>query len=419
MGELTKDDIIYILSNTKRIIEDLNQTLQTNFDSKIKSKLTKYLNKINYTYLYKVKMAVSNTVLKFSTILSENSFKILESKMFFHYDKLEKYVYNFSNYLNNTNYDLINSIKQSSNFLQNIIDFTYDKILIIHNMFIKIIENKYTSITSEEFNNFQSYKNTSFSKNKEINADYNIKEKFEEIFMNIKEDNKKLINKIIDIGDKIKEDILEELINNFIKLDDKQNEINNNNKSFLNYNAEVSLIFKDFIFENFETPSIKEICQKNFKREYPLDISLGFFPELQFRIIPLIDIKSCSLKGLEFESGKKENETNIIEDSSLSVTTNVKLEIGFYFPVVPSDIELSFAIGINGTLGSGKIGIRDTIVLSNKNKNNKIGYYEYREIQMNFYLKFIKFSFEFYILNKKLDFACKKCEGIDELLKLK
>ena len=172
------------------------------------------------------------------------------------------------------------------------------------------------------------------------------------------------------------------------------------------------MIFKDFKFENVELAPIKEICKKNFKWEYPLDISFGFFPELQFRIIPLIDIKSCSSKGLE-------SEINIIEDSSISVITNVKLEIGFYFPVVPSDFEISFAIGINGTLGSGKIGIRDTIFLLNKNKNNKIGYYEYREIQMNLYLKFIKISFEFYILNKKLDFACKKCEGIDELLKLK
>ena len=150
MGSLSKDDVIYTLRDTKNTISQLNLTLQINFDSKLKLKIQKYLNKINGTYLIKLKRTVSISALKFSTFLTKENYEKLESQLFKHYYTIENYIYNLSNYLVNNTYELIETIKKSSDYLQNVNDYSYDKILGIHDLFIKLIENKYTYISSDE-----------------------------------------------------------------------------------------------------------------------------------------------------------------------------------------------------------------------------------------------------------------------------
>ena len=422
MGALTKDDIIYVLINTKKIIEQLNLTFQTNFDSKIKLKLAKYLSKINGTYLFKLKKSISNAALKFSTYLSKDSFKILESKMFYHYDKLEKYVHNFSNYLNKSNFDLIDTIKNSSNYLQNIIDFTYDKILIIHDTFIKIIENRYSSITFDEYNNYKKYANKRFFRNIEMEFDLYIMERFEETFSNIKEQYENLINIILDIGVEKKMNIFNEITIKFDTSDDNGYDIDYNEDEDFDFGIEASLVLKNFEFESFGIEAKIEKCKDIFKWEYPINISI-LIPELQFRIIPVIELGACCSIGLEFEVNKDEIETNIVEDFSLSALAAVKLEIGLYFPAESSGFQMSFAIGIKGILGSGKVGLKASISLLNQNESKIVLYYEYQAIQMYFYilfkieieLEFFQFTFEFYILDMKILSACKKCEGEGEI----
>ena len=157
MGSLSKDDVIYTLRDTKNTISQLNITLQINFDSKLKSKIQKYLNKINGTYLIKLKRIISISALKFSTFLTKENYEKLESQLFKHYYTIENYIYNISNYLVNNTYELIETIKKSSDYLQNINDYSYDKILGIYDLFIKLIENKYTYISSEEQKNDNNY----------------------------------------------------------------------------------------------------------------------------------------------------------------------------------------------------------------------------------------------------------------------
>ena len=155
MGALSKDDVIYILIETKNIISQLNSSLQINFDPKIKSKLQNYLAKINGTRLIKLKKSISMTALKFSTFLTKNSYKVLEENMFKKYYILENFVFNFSSNLQKETYELITNIKKSSKYLLNINNYIYDKILGFYDLFIKLIDNKYSSISSEEYRNYQ------------------------------------------------------------------------------------------------------------------------------------------------------------------------------------------------------------------------------------------------------------------------
>ena len=116
MGGLSKDDVIYILKEIKNTINQLNSTLKINFDTKIKSKLQKYLIKINGTYLFKLKRTVSMAALKFSSFLTKENYLFLESQMLVAYYELENYIFNFSLYLINNTYDLIETIKESSDY---------------------------------------------------------------------------------------------------------------------------------------------------------------------------------------------------------------------------------------------------------------------------------------------------------------
>ena len=84
--------------------------------------------------------------------------------MFKSYYILENFVYNYSNNLKNDTYDLINTIKKSSNYLLNINNYIYDKIIAFYDVFLKLIENKYSSISNEEY---QKYKKRRLENNNE------------------------------------------------------------------------------------------------------------------------------------------------------------------------------------------------------------------------------------------------------------
>ena len=224
MGALSKDDIIYGLIETKNAINQIDRTLQTNFDTKIKSKLEKYLNKVNGTYLFKLKKTISMSALKFSNFLTRDTCKILESQMFKHYYILENYIFNFSNYLKNNTYDLITSIKSSSDYLQDMNAFIYDKILGIHDMLFNLIENKYSRISAEETENYNKYKQESALKKKNNITDFDntLRDDFIDLFEEMKEENYKISKNIFGVSLQVKVKIFGEVKYNFIKAGEKK-----------------------------------------------------------------------------------------------------------------------------------------------------------------------------------------------------
>ena len=219
MDSLSKDDIIYFLKDTKNIIEQLNKTFQINFDSKIKTKLQKYLTKTNITNLIKLKKTVSMAALKFSKFLSKESYNILEAQMLKQYYTLENYIFNYSNNLNDNIYDLIEKIKKSSSFFQNINCYIYDKILTLNDILTKIIENKYTKISPEERESYLGYlrkKHLSRKNNKDekddddeddYDKDFDISEEykdFKELFLQLQKDHKTITSDFIDVAYQVK-----------------------------------------------------------------------------------------------------------------------------------------------------------------------------------------------------------------------
>ena len=65
--------------------------------------------------------------LKLSSFLTKSTCSKVESDMLKHYYKIENYVNNITKYLVNDTYLLLNTIKNSSDYFQEINDYTYDK----------------------------------------------------------------------------------------------------------------------------------------------------------------------------------------------------------------------------------------------------------------------------------------------------
>ena len=421
MGALSKDDIIYVLIETKNAINQINRTLQTNFDTKIKSKLEKYLIKMNGTYLTKLKKTVSMSALKFSKFLTKDTYKILESKMLNHYYILENYIFNFSNYLMNYTYDLIESIKSSSDYLQDINDFTYDKILGMHDLFINLIENKYSRISYEELESYNKYiqKRRLKKKNNITDFDYTLRDDFIDLFKEMKEENYKIVGDIFGVSFQVKLKIFDKVKYNFIKAGKEKIDGDDEDEEEYDLNLGITLTLKNFKFKEFGIGLNIEKCYTILELKIPITIYLISFPYLQFRIVPSIDINACVQIGLEANIEKNDYEMNLILDCYLNAIASVSLEIGLYYPPFSTGFEMSFSIGIKGILGSGKVGVKDFSNLFNPNKSKTIEYYEYQAIQVYFYIlfkidinyKFFQFSFQFYLLKENIYSSCTKCAG--------
>ena len=414
MGGLSKDDVIYILKEIKNTINQLNSTLQINFDTKIKSKLQKYLIKINGTYLFKLKRTVSMAALKFSSFLTKENYLFLESQMLVAYYELENYIFNFSLYLINNTYDLIETIKESSDYWRDVNNYIYDKTLGIYEMLVTIIQNKYTRITNEEKKNYYN----------DINIRYlEGKVKKHKMFDKIRVENNQITKKVFKVITAKKSEIIGGLIYNCIKrIVSKDQKLIT--KDDIDLHAGISLTIHDFDFSKPEGIIGSEVCIYLFKLEFPIKIILPSFPYLQFRIIPYLNIDICSAIGVEFQVEKHRNETtcDLIIDISLGAIAAINLEIGLYFPPEPTGIELSFAIGIKGILGAGRIGLKLSFDLLNKGNFTAITYYKYEALQFYFYIlfkleikmKIFKFSFEFYLCNERILSGCKNCSRYKE-----
>ena len=246
---------------------------------------------------------------------------------------------------------------------------------------------------------------------KEISDDFKTK------FELIKNENNQLSRDVFSIMYEEKMKINEELFKNRNK-DNNNNYDDDNEETSLDVDIELTL--KDFKFNKFGISLNTKKCDIIYNFQYPIIAVFPYFPFLQFRILPLIDIENCFEKGFEFEQEKGEKEEiSLIEDKYLKAEVSISTEVGLYIPETDSGgFQISFRIGLKGILGSGKIGMKLSINLKN-NYSEQVKYYEYQVIQLYAYILFefkldlgiYSFSFKFYLYKENIYSACKKCKG--------
>ena len=153
-------------------------------------------------------------------------------------------------------------------------------------------------------------------------------------------------------------------------------------------------------------------CLKLFNLKIkPLAFPVPLFPylELAVSIIPSIKAEICVGIGSSFDLNGSYNSSFDV-DVSGGASVGVTLDLGVFFPSYNSPITLSFNIGMNGIMGSAKVGVK--LSLFSNNIFSIDLYAEFKAFEFSFYVMFrltfkftlgpfmFNFSFSFYIYNK-------------------
>ena len=350
MGALSEDDILYYLLQLQDTLLKFNNTyLGTEFNN-INKTVSKFLTKINITYLEKLKRSFSMKLVKFSTILTDKSLKNLDNILCKQYYQIEAYIHQSSDLIKNQINNYIISVNNTSLFIELISNIIYNKVMGYYEILYNTIQSKFELVDQKKLRGLYTYDSHYFET---IHG---------KTVLFIMKSHKLLEGKINDIGNNKNSSVLMSLIS---WLGENLGEV---------YNAAKKI---------FEHPII------NYNE--PLGI-LDFppFPYLQLRLIPNIFL------GTKLDLDFQFKDTHIGLDLYAKAEVSLSFEAGIYIPPYGNSVlEMSISTGLRGILGSGKAGIK----LYFRFRTRKFVldlYYELDVLTLSFYVKYrISISLKF------------------------
>ena len=415
MGSLSKEEIIPYLNEIKNTIYELNETYMQYFNKNAKTKTNYYINKINVTYLIKLERTISIAISKFSPILTKESIEKLLNSIFNQFYKLENYIHNITNYLQDDINELIIKLKNTSNYIDLIYKLSFDQIIGYHAILNELIESK---IEMNVNNNKKMSRNLNKKKDEDDDdlpdgpneVDKETMNQFKDQFNDAKNNGRNIFFEFI----KKKDDKFFQFNGILVKIWNKLIKDENINKDDIyeeiDLNVELTLVLEDFkkismLGSVALTINLFEIAMPPFFFLFPP------FPYLQIRIVPGFGLNLNLKLGFMLNFNKKEY--NFYLDVSVDAEVSVSLEVGCYIPPIPSfplGLEVSLSVGIKGILGSGTIGLKLSIFINKPIYEIEL-YYKFKACIFSFYILFkikinygiLNFSFKFYIWNKILN----------------
>ena len=319
MGALSEDDIIYYLSDIQNTTLKLNKSLFSWDYSNVNLTSNKFLTKINFTYLEKLRLTFDIKLVKFSTILTENSIQKLKDIILKQFYLIEEYVHKSSDLVQNKTNNFLNELNKTSEFIESLSGYIHNQALGYYKILHTIIQNKYENLNGKRIRLL-----------KEINIkDYS------------KETNKTKI-------------ALLSTISLF--------------QSEISFNLNFTHIINKCFGHLFNLSKFNDFMDKYSKigKSYSKSISIPFpgFPYFQI----LFNI-SC-YAGLGFFAGIEPDwnwakiEFNLGLDVYAEAKVPYQLEAGLYFPSAKSPIQIALVIGLEGVICHGRAGIKLEITLN-------------------------------------------------------
>ena len=413
MGSLSQDDVIPLLLNIEETIYELNESYITNFDKNANIKLANFISKVNGTYLVRLDRTIATSISQFAPILSKESFKNLSDNMYREYNRLADYLHNATNLLQEDMFELIAKLKNTSIFLEEINNYSYDKIIGYYNILTQLIDSKYKMISGENIEDEEEEEEADPDYEHEDIKDSDMK-KFNKKFKECLKNNKKIFTEALDITEKFKvetEGVLKDLFTKDKKEEKKEEkEGEEEEDDDDDMSSELSLVIDRNGFVSLGYKFAKEITLLAVKVPIPPFIMLlPTFPILQMRIVPKISFELGFKIGAEIMLTKKDQDLSVFFDVSASAEVSINLEIGVYIPQFPTAIEISLAVGLRGILGSGLVGMKIELFLTNPRIKVNL-YMEFKALEFTFFILFrvkvdiviTKFDFQFYIMNERL-----------------
>ena len=325
-----------------------------------------FFNSENYDYLFEL-----NNFIKYNTsesILLKEELNLINSVQNFKFYETYKEtvisvitsIYNFhSNIINvQTKTITVNDIRKYEDYLSNFIIDEILKYITRNNIFVYslyLINNKLIPFIKDvKITTFQNIEEVSsgfkFSDENEIDLDYEF------------DDDKKKEKKKDDKNNK-NDDPIGTLIFGY-EFDDK----------YLGFYSCYSIDVISLV--------IKSITGNN-EGDYSIKFPCASFPPLQLRIYPRLDIDTCMKIDYRYFDENYYPVSKLSIDFNTGVALGLRVEGGIYLDLFLASA--SIAVGVDGTVYEGKIGLMLT--------------FDFNEAQINFkiYINYFGISFEFYI----------------------
>ena len=138
------------------------------------------------------------------------------------------------------------------------------------------------------------------------------------------------------------------------------------------YEIDILKIIKKFSEENDDAYVIKFRCPE--------------FPFLQLRIIPEVILTACFEINYIFADEKTNYPTSILSfDINTGILLAVKIEGGIYLDDIKAILDISAAVGVQGTMFQGKVGLKFNIDFE-KSKLDLIIYFNREALSFTFYI---------------------------------
>ena len=399
MGPITRNDVISLLLNLEQTLYEFNKTYLKNEYREINRNSVQYFNKINSTYLIKLKRTIDMVSLKFSTFLTDNSYNFFKNIVYNQYNKIEFYINNNSDLIENKKNEALNLLNNSSVILKNLFNLSYNNVYNMYEIFYSTIESKieYNSKKKSEKNNVEINEGGEFGLpfvEDEMHHNQGAGERFHEI--------KDIFLKFFPFSKQETENNIQKSLTTLDKISKFMDEHNFELSTSIGMNSE--------FFTHIKSINIGNNFCINFNpyiKPYNYSFFTGSYIELAFVIRPNLEAGICLEMGFDLNWNIKKYSFYI--DAYGKAEASVSLEVGAYVPSVLSPIQVSLSLGIKGILGSGRAGIKLSLFIGECRYDTKI-YFELNAFVFSFYilfrfsadLKFYKISFEFYILNKLL-----------------
>jgi hypothetical protein len=151
MGAITENDINSFILDMQTILYDFNQSY-LDIEFKDINRFSKiFLEKINNTYLLKLKRSIEMISIKFITIFTKDSYSIFENKLFEQFNNISYYINNGSELIENTKNAFVNTLNDSSILIGTIFNISYMKINTYYKIFYQLIQDKLKYISEEDY----------------------------------------------------------------------------------------------------------------------------------------------------------------------------------------------------------------------------------------------------------------------------
>ena len=150
MGGLSEDDLYKYLNKLLDEINKFKYTYLAEEFNNINKTVVHFINKINFTYLEKLKRSFTMKIVKFSTILTEQTLKSLEKIILKQYYQIESYIYKSSNLIQIRINEFLNEVNNTSLYIDNLKELINIRVRMQFEMLYQLIQSKYQIVNKDK-----------------------------------------------------------------------------------------------------------------------------------------------------------------------------------------------------------------------------------------------------------------------------